>query len=142
VTVLELREAEPQESENVGITGLGQVFACQPRHLLIVESLAARVNRIAAAVPAQVAVECRTNMVQFVEQRDEFLVEIQLQKARETKRHQVKHFAPADEVALHLEDDVLAPPRQGSVAEAERRHSGLEPVSAPRARLRYREQQA
>ena len=84
---------------------------------------------------AQVALEVRTDVVQLVEQRDELVVEILIEKARQVERHEVEHLASVDEVALDLiQTAAAAPSRQLAVTKTQRRDARLQAVSPAAAR--------
>src|SRR3954462_14040415 len=71
----ELRMVEPEERVQCRVRCGREISPGQPCHLLIVKSLAVRVDGIAALVTPQVAVKPRADVVQLVEQRHELVVE-------------------------------------------------------------------
>src|SRR5579875_1329540 len=119
-----------------------QVGAGQMGHVGVIEAFAARVQRAAAFMTPQVAVEIGTDVIKLVEQRDELFVEILIEKARQTERHQVEDFASVDEIALQLIETVALPPRQSAVTEAHGSDPRLQAVPPAAARLGHAEKQA
>lgn len=67
MAVAELREVQAQEGVKVGVRAASQVIAGQVAHLVVVVLLTMRVDLVAAAVAAQVAVESGTDVVKLVE---------------------------------------------------------------------------
>src|SRR5439155_16115981 len=134
VPLKELAEVQAEKGVQVGVRIAGQILAGQAGHLLVIFLLAVRVNGISAVVPPQVAVKGRTNVKEFVKDRDKLLIERQLEKARQTKSHEVEDFAAVDEIALNLKGDATATAAEPAVAEAQRRDAGLQPMPPAVAR--------
>src|SRR5262245_45682743 len=93
MSLAELREVEAQEGVQVGVGLGGEVLAGVLGHAAVIVALAVRVQRVAAAVPAQVAVELRTDVEQLVKDRHELVVEVLVEEARQTKRHEIQKLA-------------------------------------------------
>src|SRR5438128_7194119 len=96
----------------------------------------------AALVPAQVALEARTDVVQLVEEGDELLVERLVEEARQAERDEVEHLVPIDEIALDLMDGPGLLAAQLTVTETQRRHPRLQTVGQAVACLHHAEQDA
>lgn len=131
----ELREVEAEEGVQIGIGMTGQVFTRQARHVFVIVALAARVQLAAPLVAAQIAVEFRADVIKLVEERDEFIVEILVLKARQAEGHHVEEFMIAEEISLHLEFRVAPAALELPVGKPERRDPRLQPVGAPVACL-------
>src|ERR1700731_1549725 len=92
-------------------------------------------NRVAPVVAAQVPVERRADVIQFVEQGDQLLVEVQLEKSRQAERNQVEDFVTVHKIALHLVGHATALARQPAAMEPQRRDTRLQSVGVPVASL-------
>src|SRR5262249_56877853 len=115
------------------VRAAGQISPCQGGHLGIVATLAVRMDRVAALMPAQVTVEGRADVVELVKDSDEFIVKILVEKAWQTERHHIEHLSVADKIALHLVGNASPSPRETAIAEAQRCHPGLQTVTPPAA---------
>ena len=76
-------------------------------------------------MPPQVPLEMRADVIELVKERDELVVEILVEKARQTERNQVEHFLAVDDEVLHLVGDAAAATHQVAAAKPKRRHAGL-----------------
>ena len=85
---------------------------------------------------AQVAVEVGADVKQLVKQRDELVVEVLVEEARQAEGHQVEHVALTDDEALHLVGDAAPLAGEAALAEAQRRDPRLQAVLPAAPRLR------
>src|SRR5262249_39159748 len=136
----QLAEVESEKGMERRVGAVGQIGAGQMGHVLIVALLAVRVDIVTAPVAAQIAVECRADVIKLVEERDQFLVEALIQKARQTERHQVEHLMAIDKVALHLESDAAALAGQAAVAKPQWSNPRLQAMRVTVPCLRDRDQ--
>jgi hypothetical protein len=86
---------------------------------------------------SQVAIEGRTDVIQLVKQRDKLVVEILIEKARQTERHEIEHLTTVDEISLHPILSGAPPICQLSAAEAHGRDTRLQTVPPDAACLRH-----
>src|SRR5262249_50483467 len=142
VALVELPEVEAEEVEKRGVRPGGKVFAGELGHAAVVFALAAGVKVAAAVVAAEVAVEEWADVVELVEDRDEFPVEILVEEARQAEGHEVEELALAMEIALHLIKDIAARAREGAAAKAQRGDAGLQAVWLRVARLQAADEEA
>ena len=63
-----------------------------------------RMEVIPSAVPPQVAVELRANVIQLVKERYQFVIEVLIQKSRQAKREQIKKLIRVMHIPLNLID--------------------------------------
>jgi hypothetical protein len=77
VALFKLREIHAQERVQTRVGLAGQIRARMVRHGFIIRALTVRVNVASARMPAQVAIECRADVMQFMKERDHLLIEIQ-----------------------------------------------------------------
>src|SRR5207245_3856471 len=128
VPLLELREVQAQKGVQRRVGAVAQVRTGEVGHVLIVAALAVRVNRVAAFMTAQVALKCRADVVEFVEKRDELVVEVLVEETGQAEGYHVEHFPVADKIALHLVRYAPPPARQTSLVEPQRRNPRLQAV--------------
>ena len=134
VPLLQLGEVEPQETVQARIGFSRQVSTGQVDHVFIIVALAVRVKLIAAAVPAQIAVKRWADVIKLVEQRDELVVEILIEIARQAKRQQVKVLMVPQKVTLDVERHAAPLSGQLPLGKAQRRDAPCKPcVWPPRA---------
>src|SRR5262249_15707052 len=137
-----LRKIHPQECMQRWIGTAAQVFASQVRHLRVILFLASGMDLIPAVVAAQGTVKFLSNMKQFVENPYEFLVQIPIEKPRQTKRHQIENFATLHTEALHLVLFAPLPAGRMTMPETHRRDPSLQAMGPARSRRSYRKQDA
>src|SRR5262245_39483810 len=87
-------------------------------------------HRVATGMPSQVAVEFRTDVIQFVEDGHELFAERLVEESRQTEREYIEHFALVHEEPLNLIIDGTVPACERAIAEPQRRDACLEPVAA------------
>src|SRR5262245_17670990 len=97
-------------------------------------------DRVATGVAAEVAVERRANVIEFVEHRHQFLVESLVEEPGQAKGEQVEHLAAAHEETLHLIFDRPVAAREPAISEPQRSDPSLEPVATAVPRWREADQ--
>ncbi len=128
VACMQLCKVAVQEVEEIAFGASGEICLHQGSHVLVVVPLAVRMNGVTAGMPPEVAVEGGADVIELMEKRHEFLVEIEIEKSRKAKRDQVQHIRAADDIALHLVRNAPPLPRDGPRAKAERRNTSLQAV--------------
>jgi hypothetical protein len=139
--LLQLGESQPQEGVQFWVGFAAEVRSRQTGHLLIVDALAVRVDGISAPVAAEVAVELRTDVKQFVEQGDELVIKVLIEKPRQAEGDEIKKLPPLSEVTLDLIGDAPLLPGELAIAKSQGGDSGLQAMSPPATGLRHGEQQ-
>src|SRR5438105_4820582 len=81
-------------------------------------------------------------VMEVVDQRDELVVELLIQKARQAKRQQIQVFVLVQEQALHLVGDAAPFALQIAFGKAQRRDARLQPMPPAVARLEDTDQNA
>jgi hypothetical protein len=66
------------------------------------------VNTITPTPPTQVAIKCWADVVEFVKQSNELILEFLIEKTGQAKGDQVKHIVVIDQVALNLVENAPA----------------------------------
>src|SRR6266545_1911296 len=138
----QLGEVQTQEGQQRRVGIAGEVRPRQVTHVLVVIPLAVRMDGVAALVAAQVAVEGRADVVKFVEQGDELVVETLVEKPRQAEGHEVQELVIAKEIALDLIGDAAALACQPAAGEAQWCYPGLQATSAAISRLGDGEEKA
>ena len=92
------------------------------------------------SVPTKVAVELRAHVVQLVDDRHQFVVEIPIQEPRQAKGNEIENFTPVRDEALHLVGRPAVSRRERSTLKTHRRHAGLQAMSPSVACPNDREQ--
>src|SRR5258708_1660940 len=88
VPLPELLEVQPQEGGEPRVGVLRQVRTAKLGRKFIVRTLAVRMKMVPPRMAAQVAVERGADVVQLVEERHHFLVEVLVEIARQAERQQ------------------------------------------------------
>src|SRR5689334_10650325 len=83
VPMQQLAEIQTQEGMQRRVGAIAQILPSQPGHLVVVFLLTVRMDAVPTAMPAQVAVEVRVDVVQLVKQGDELVVEILVEESRQ-----------------------------------------------------------
>src|SRR5262249_45244300 len=109
VPVLQLCEIKPQKRVQFRSGAVRKVGAGEIGHVLVVAPLAMGVDCVPSLMASQIAVKSWPDVVELVEQGDELVIEVLVEKTRQTKRHHVKHFLVADEITLHLVRNAAPP---------------------------------
>lgn len=113
-----------QERENLRGVVFLQIHLYQPLHGTIVFCTRMAVHGVPARMPAEIAIKLRADVVKLVEDRDEFLLEWEIQKAWQAECDDVFHFHIVHTIALNA---VFPLPNRASrctIAEAQWRKPG------------------
>lgn len=116
--MVQLCEVEAEESVEGGVGTGSEVATGQHRHVSIVGAFAVGVKSAAAVESAEVALEGGTDVVQFVEEGDELIVETLIEETGQAEGDEIEHLPAIDEVALDLIIDAFASAGELSAAEA------------------------
>lgn len=98
---LQFRKIVSHESHKFFRSFQSQIFVCEHTHLPIVAFLTSRVHITRATKAADVTVEVRADVIQFMEYGDHFFFERQVQKSRQEERQNIKRFASLMSDSLH-----------------------------------------
>jgi hypothetical protein len=80
---------------------------------------------------AEIAIKTGANVVEFVENGNQFLVECLLEVAGQTKGQQIKHLHSIDEKSLNLIIHGSMSAGERTITEAQWRHTCLQAIATP-----------
>src|SRR5206468_721799 len=112
------------------------------RHALIVAALAMRVKAAPPLVPAQVSIELWMDVVQLMEDGDEFFVKVLVQESRHAEHHMIEDLAAIHEIALDAIKGAAPVAKETASLEPQGRDSCLQAVSASGSSPGHADEQA
>jgi hypothetical protein len=141
VLLLKLPKGEPQEAVPRRLPAVSEVISGKLGHVSIVIPSTVRMDAVSTSVPAQVTVKQWTDVVKFVKQCDQFIIEILVQETGQAKCDDVEHLLAAHEISLNTVCGAPALSYQRATPKAERRHPRLQAMRTMGAGLGHRKKQ-
>jgi hypothetical protein len=111
--------AEKGENPRIGV--VREIVLDEFFHVEIVAGFGMRMDFATPGVPSQISVEYWADVIQFVENGNQFLFKRLIQKTGQAKREQVEHFPVVDEETLHLIFERTVSANQCAMPEPHRR---------------------
>ena len=116
----------PQKIDALGRRRAAEIFTHESAHRPVVLALAVRVHVVAAVHAANIAVELRADVIQLMENRDQFFPERMVEKPRQIEGEDVEHLAVAVVETLERPAATAAARQERAVLKPHRRELGLQ----------------